>query len=110
MTTADILDDLFPACALAAFLEQAAIEQGWPDSEATRRRAYQIYEEALAVKNGRAAGPGNHRQNPATCDTAPQGGPCAEMDDSGRLLRYDRPMLKPQLHSLSDGPEGGDPA
>src|ERR1700730_13675601 len=47
----DILDDLFAACALAAFLEQAAREQGWPDSEATRRRAYRLYEEALAEKN-----------------------------------------------------------
>src|SRR3954467_6650544 len=97
--TDSILDDLFPACALAAFLEQAALEQGWPDSEATRRRAYRIYEEALAVKNGRAAGAGTHRQRPATCDAAARGGPGAEMDDSGRLLRYDRPMLKPQLHS-----------
>ena len=52
--TADILDDLFSACALAAYLERAAIQQGWPDPEATRRRAYQLYEEALAAK-GRAA-------------------------------------------------------
>ncbi len=51
--TDDILDDLFQGCALAAFLEQAAREQGWPDPEATRRLAYARYEEALAAKNGR---------------------------------------------------------
>ena len=66
--TADILDDLFPACALAAFLEQAAREQGWPNSEATRRRAYQLYEEALAVENGRAPVSSDHRQSSATED------------------------------------------
>ena len=47
----DILDDLFLGCALAAFLDQAAIEQNWPDAEATRRRAYGYYEEVLAAKN-----------------------------------------------------------
>jgi len=47
----EIWDDLFHACALRAYLEQAAIEQGWPDSEATRLRAYRLYEEALAEKN-----------------------------------------------------------
>jgi hypothetical protein len=53
MTEADngILDDLFQACALTAFLEQAQAEQNWPNSEATRRRAYQLYEEALADRN-----------------------------------------------------------
>lgn len=54
--TADILDDLFSACALAAFLEQAARQQAWPDPEATRRLAYRLYEEALAEKNRRSAG------------------------------------------------------
>jgi hypothetical protein len=48
-----VLDDLFPACALAAFLEQAHAQQGWPDMEATRCRAYELYEDALAEKNGR---------------------------------------------------------
>jgi hypothetical protein len=52
-----ILDDLFPACALAAFLEQAHDEQGWPDMEATRRLAYAYYEQALAEKNGRPQRP-----------------------------------------------------
>ena len=47
----DILDDLFHGCALTAFIEQS-IEQGsLPDMEATRRRAYRLYEEALADKN-----------------------------------------------------------
>lgn len=50
---ADALDDLFQGCALAAYLEQAAREQWWPDQETTRRIAYRLYEEALAEKNGR---------------------------------------------------------
>jgi hypothetical protein len=49
----EILDGLFHACAFAAFLEQAHAQQGWPDSEATRQRAYQLYEQALAEKNDR---------------------------------------------------------
>jgi hypothetical protein len=51
MTDNTILDDLFPACALAAFLEQAHAEQSWPDIEATRRRAYAYFERELALKN-----------------------------------------------------------
>jgi hypothetical protein len=46
----DILDDLFQWCAWAAYLDQAAEQQGWPDSEATRQRAYDYYEDALARK------------------------------------------------------------
>ena len=53
----DILDDLFMGCALTAFLEQAHARQGWPDPEATRQRAYQLYEEALAEKNSRPRRP-----------------------------------------------------
>ena len=49
--TDDILDDLFHACSLAAYLQQAQIQQGWPDSEATRRRACAYFEEALRTKN-----------------------------------------------------------
>jgi hypothetical protein len=49
--TDSILDELFHGCALTAFLEQAALQQGWPDPEATRRRAYRLYEDALAGKN-----------------------------------------------------------
>lgn len=41
------LDDLFHACALRAFLREAREARGWPAEEATRRRAYQLYEEAL---------------------------------------------------------------
>jgi hypothetical protein len=53
----DLLDDLFLGCALTAYLEQAQIQQGWPDSEATRRRAYRLYEDALAIpKNREGAG------------------------------------------------------
>jgi hypothetical protein len=52
--TDDILDHPFHFCALRAYLETAA-ETGQfpPDSEATRRLANQLYEEALAEKNTR---------------------------------------------------------
>jgi hypothetical protein len=46
-----ILDDLFFGCAVTAFVQQAAIEQSWPDSESTRKLAYRLYEEALTTKN-----------------------------------------------------------
>jgi hypothetical protein len=49
----DILDSLFHGCALRAYLDQALEEQGTPDSEATRKRAYRYYEDALAAKNAR---------------------------------------------------------
>ncbi len=49
--TDDILDDLFHACSLTAYLQQAQIQQNWPDSEATRQRAYAYFEEALKTKN-----------------------------------------------------------
>lgn len=49
----EILDDLFHGCAFAAWLEQAAIEGGPPDGEATRRLAFRYYEEELARKRGR---------------------------------------------------------
>lgn len=45
-----LLDDLFHGCAVAAFVEQAAAEGGWPSPEATRRRAYRYYEDELAAK------------------------------------------------------------
>lgn len=47
----DILDDLFHGCAFAAFVEQAVLDGGTPCPEATRRRAYRLYEEALAEKH-----------------------------------------------------------
>jgi len=50
---AGILDDLFHGCALEAFIEQARIERAPPDAEATRRRAYRLYEEVLAEKNAK---------------------------------------------------------
>ena len=52
MTEDDIWDDLFHGCAVRAYLEVwCQTGQFPPDSEATRRRAYQLYEEALAEKN-----------------------------------------------------------
>jgi hypothetical protein len=51
----DILDGLFHGCALAAYLDQAAEQQGWPDSEATKQRAYRYYEAALREKNAAKA-------------------------------------------------------
>lgn len=51
----DILDGLFHWCAWVAYLEQAAEQQGWPDSEATRQRAYDYYEAALAAKRQSAS-------------------------------------------------------
>jgi len=50
----DIWDSLFHGCAWAAYLEiLAATKQFPPDSEATRRLAYQYYEQELAEKNRR---------------------------------------------------------
>lgn len=49
-TLDDILDDLFHGCAFAAFMEQAVLTDGFPCPEMTRRRAFQLYEEALAVR------------------------------------------------------------
>lgn len=46
----DIFDDLFHGCAWAACVDQATADKGPPDSEATRRRAYRYYEEALRQK------------------------------------------------------------
>jgi len=51
--THDPLDDLFHACALEAFLEQARLQKAWPEEEATRRRAFLLYEEKLAQEHGR---------------------------------------------------------
>ena len=50
MTDDNILDDLFLGCAFAAFVEQAIDQGGPPDIEATRRRAYRLYEESLKTK------------------------------------------------------------
>jgi hypothetical protein len=51
----DIFDDLFHGCAFAAFMERSHVLQGWPDSDSVRRRAYSMYEESLAEKNGSEA-------------------------------------------------------
>lgn len=56
----DFWDDLFHGCAFAAYVDQAAEEGDWPpDSEATKRRAYRYYEEALAARNAAKAKVGN---------------------------------------------------
>lgn len=49
-----ILDDLFHGCALTAYLDEADTKRHWPESEPTRRRAFDYYESALAAKNGTA--------------------------------------------------------
>ncbi len=49
----DIWESLWHGCAWAAFLDEAAERRGPPDPEATKRRAYRYYEEALAEKNAR---------------------------------------------------------
>ncbi len=49
----DFWDDLFHACALGAFIDEASQQGGPPDQEATRKRAFRYYEEALAEKNFR---------------------------------------------------------
>jgi hypothetical protein len=47
----DILGDLFHGCALWAWMEVAEETGQWPpDSEATRRRAYDLYEREKARK------------------------------------------------------------
>ena len=55
--TRDILEDPFHFAALLAYLEVATqTRQFPPDSETTRLRAYQLYEEGLAEKNARRSG------------------------------------------------------
>ena len=56
-TATDLTEDLFHGCAWVAFVEQARCERGWPDREATRKRAYRLYEDALAEKNRRPTSP-----------------------------------------------------
>jgi hypothetical protein len=51
MSDGHIFDDLFHGAALAAFVEQACREQGWPCPDATRWLAYRYYEEGLAARN-----------------------------------------------------------
>jgi hypothetical protein len=65
----EILDDLFHACAFAAFVQQAIDQKGPPDIEATRRRAYRLYEDALAERDRqRSANPTlTYRQDAPIC-------------------------------------------
>lgn len=74
--TDSLLDDLFSGCALDAFLEQSHAEQGWPNSEATRRLAYRLYEDALAAKSR------NGLPTPARSATMP---PCRNGETPGVL-------------------------
>ena len=53
----NILDDLFLGCALTAFLQVAFEQRAMPDAETTRRRAYQLYEDALRARNGAIPSP-----------------------------------------------------
>jgi hypothetical protein len=53
----DIMDSLFHGCALAAYLDEAVAGHGRPDSEATKRRTYRYYEDALAEKNRQKSRP-----------------------------------------------------
>lgn len=66
----EILDGLFHACAFAAFLDEAHAQQGWPDIEATRRRAFAYFEEELAASNAArspVSGSDDDRQGIAVC-------------------------------------------
>ena len=56
----DIMDDLFHGCAFAAYIEEAAKAGGIPCPELTRRRAFQYFEESLAVKNSQLIAPRTH--------------------------------------------------
>lgn len=76
--TDDVLDSLFHGCALKAYLEiYAQTRQFPPDSEATRQRAFRLYEEALAEKNRhkqpRGRGRSPQREAGQGCE-APEGG------------------------------------
>jgi hypothetical protein len=50
------LDNPFHGAALIAFVEQARSQQSWPCPEATRQRAYSLYEAELAAKPGNRSG------------------------------------------------------
>ena len=55
-TDDDIIDSLFHGAAWTAYLEIAAELNCWPPpAEATRRRAYHLYEQALAERNRRTS-------------------------------------------------------
>ncbi len=48
---AEFLDDVFHACAVTAYVDEAKDTGRHPDSEAVKRRAYQKYEAALKFNN-----------------------------------------------------------
>jgi hypothetical protein len=48
----ELLDDLFHGCAAAAYVEVARRQRRVPCEEATRQRAYELYEWALAERSG----------------------------------------------------------
>jgi len=54
---ASILDDTFHGCAFSAYVELAVASGGVPDEAATRRRAFQLYEEALAERHASRCDP-----------------------------------------------------
>ena len=74
----DILSDTFHFCAFRAYLEIWAVTRQFPpDSEATRRLAYQYYEQELAEKNRRKQPAENSRTPSREAGTgceAPEGG------------------------------------
>lgn len=52
MSGGDFFDDIFHACALRAWIDVAQTTGRWPpDTEATRRLAYALYERELRKKN-----------------------------------------------------------
>jgi hypothetical protein len=53
---AEFLDNPFHGAALTAFVEQARSQRSWPCPEATRQRAYALYEAELAAKPGNRSG------------------------------------------------------
>jgi hypothetical protein len=57
----DVWDSLWHGSALAAYLDQAREERGWPSSEATKQRANRYYEDALREKNAAKAAPASAR-------------------------------------------------
>ena len=56
------MDEMFPGCAFAAFVEEAAMASGPPCPDATRQRAYRYYEEQLAAKQRRRENPNDDDQ------------------------------------------------
>ena len=99
----DIWESLWHGCAWAAFLDEAAATRRPPDPEATKRRAYRYYEEALAEKNA-------SQSQPAPQLRLPGGGQHGDAGDDGdRAVKGAIPRFG---HILEPGdlllPEGAD--